>query len=555
MKNGIRKLICLVVCVCICLSFAAGAYAKNAGDDVILEQCRIFAPQVSLVFYPVNAIMEINHGYTESNLNVTASLDNEKLSVSSVARTDSLSNLYMVLLNNSVKSVNEKHIQLVQKDLTDWIDGLKENDRFVLITYSDEVTVLLDGSENREAAKKVIASLERGKGKTDGTKALEEAIRVSNLPENYVKERRVIAMIDPGVVSEKKFDTDAIVDRLIVEGLPVYTLCAAYTATELIMSVELSHLTGGIGVRAVADKETGISALRGWLDNGYVLRLEGTSNLPQPENRVLSLDIADQDGVILSGQYNVRVSGSIPDLTCPELSAKFSEDGMQLSVSFTEDVTGAKNPKNYILTDAKTGDTLEAESAAYDSATFTAVLNFGTPVPDGRYTLKVEHITDCSAEANPVLYPEGKDCVELSFGDVQGMPVWLMIVLAVAVLAALAGVVAAIVIYRKKTAPEITLPVQLTILSRDGQKYYRQVAVGKSFTIGRAADKCSLALQGDPKISRCHLQLSYDGKTLMAVDAGSQNGSMVNGVRIDKQRMINSGDVITIGYTQISVVF
>ena len=79
------------------------------------------------------------------------------------------------------------------------------------------------------------------------------------------------------------------------------------------------------------------------------------------------------------------------------------------------------------------------------------------------------------------------------------------------VLIALAGVAATVIVYRKKTAPEPALPVQLTIVSKDGQKFYRQVAVGKSFTIGRAADKANLALQGDPKISRCHLQSADRG--------------------------------------------
>ena len=557
MKRCLRVLICTLLASCLCLSCMAVACAQSSWRSTIMEQCRIIAPQVSVVLYPVDSNHEIIYGFNESNTTVTASLDGEPLEFCSLERAESMSCLYMVVLNLSVNKIEYSHLQLVKQDLTDWIDSLKENDRFLLVTYGAEPSLLLDGSESRSAAKKMIDGLEQDLGSVDAVKALEEAIRFSAQPENTELERRVLVMIDSGLLaSESGNQLQSLQAQLLAEGLPLYTLCTSpYESVHVTLS-QLSGPTGGGCISVNSGHATGIPYLRTRLSNGYVLRFEGKSNQPLPKDRILHLNIALQGEAAESMDFSVHVSGSIPDEEAPTAALAFAENGTALTLRYTEAVTGAEHLENYGLSNAKNGKNIELDSVTYDAESYTATLNFRETLPDGNYELRLENITDCSAEANPICYPDGETCFVLTLGEGAGFPLWLALVLGTLVLLAVVAVVLVALKLRKSSeTAEPMLPVQLTILTRDGQKFYHQINVGKSFTMGRSAEKSNLALQGDPQISRCHLQLSYDGKALTAVDIGSQNGSMVNGVVMEKQRLLNSGDTITLGHTQISVMF
>lgn len=70
-------------------------------------------------------------------------------------------------------------------------------------------------------------------------------------------------------------------------------------------------------------------------------------------------------------------------------------------------------------------------------------------------------------------------------------------------------------------------------------------------TIGRAPT-CDLVLEYR-SVSRLHARLELTGDGHMVVDAGSTNGTAVNGRRIDKMQLLFSGDEIAMG--ELSLVF
>ncbi len=79
-----------------------------------------------------------------------------------------------------------------------------------------------------------------------------------------------------------------------------------------------------------------------------------------------------------------------------------------------------------------------------------------------------------------------------------------------------------------------------------------KVTPDKGFVIGRSAD-ADYTLQ-DQSISRRHCRVvSRDGRYFLE-DLGSQNGTAVNGKRIEKPREIREGDVIEIGESSLRVV-
>jgi hypothetical protein len=66
-------------------------------------------------------------------------------------------------------------------------------------------------------------------------------------------------------------------------------------------------------------------------------------------------------------------------------------------------------------------------------------------------------------------------------------------------------------------------------------------------TIGRAHD--STVLISDPKVSRRHLQLTWNGAAFVAEDVGSSGGTLLNGMPLRSPTILRPGDTLSIGDT------
>jgi len=68
-------------------------------------------------------------------------------------------------------------------------------------------------------------------------------------------------------------------------------------------------------------------------------------------------------------------------------------------------------------------------------------------------------------------------------------------------------------------------------------------------TIGRLPE-CTVAV-GDANVSRHHAEVRPVGTGYVAVDLGSTNGTKVNGIRIQGERLLDDGDIISVGSTHL----
>ncbi len=76
-----------------------------------------------------------------------------------------------------------------------------------------------------------------------------------------------------------------------------------------------------------------------------------------------------------------------------------------------------------------------------------------------------------------------------------------------------------------------------------------RVTVGhRVVTIGRLPE-CTISLN-DPNVSRRHAEI-HPGSEITIVDLGSTNGTKVNGLRIDGQRVLVDGDIISLGSSHL----
>lgn len=80
----------------------------------------------------------------------------------------------------------------------------------------------------------------------------------------------------------------------------------------------------------------------------------------------------------------------------------------------------------------------------------------------------------------------------------------------------------------------------------DGQRF---ALTGAVVTIGRLPE-CTIPLT-DLNVSRRNTEIRPHGTGWMVVDLGSTNGTKVNGVRIEGDRVLADGDIISLGTTHL----
>lgn len=68
-------------------------------------------------------------------------------------------------------------------------------------------------------------------------------------------------------------------------------------------------------------------------------------------------------------------------------------------------------------------------------------------------------------------------------------------------------------------------------------------------TIGRATD--NTILLNDPKVSRRHLRLTWNGAAFIVEDVGSSGGTLLNGVPLRAPTILRPGDTLTLGDTML----
>lgn len=82
---------------------------------------------------------------------------------------------------------------------------------------------------------------------------------------------------------------------------------------------------------------------------------------------------------------------------------------------------------------------------------------------------------------------------------------------------------------------------------------WRVVAAGETLVLGRARDALGAGVLDDETLSREHARIWLDGGELRVRDAGSRNGTWVNGARIDAAPL-RAGDVIELGALLVQAI-
>ena len=570
----------------------AAASADGAWIGTILEQSCATVPEVKAYLYPIDEDYDVIHGMNENSVNIEATLGDEKLMVETFKNAKDMGCLYIVLLNATSTGTGYEYLNIVKGELEKWIDDLGEKDKFVLISYTDEFTVQLDGSESRDSAKRIVSNIQQAAKTANAISAVREAIRIAGLEENSGLDRRVLVMYDNGdFLDNGTLVCDELLNSLVTEGLPLYTLCNHSYDDRQDKMAEFAQSTGGNNVVVTgANRKAVTEQLRSWLNSCYVMELRGESNDLQPRERLLTITFSDGQGSQTVQRY-VNIKNNIPDNESPTVKeVKYDEENTEVRIVFSESVKGADSAENYTVTEKRSGKKQTISSVDYNSTSHSAVLTMEKALSAGDYCIEFKNITDTSYEANRLKLEDGAEQYEFS---VDGINIVIVIIAGAAVLVCAAVVTIIIISSKKKKRKEeqerleaekraaeekkrkaaedtaVTpglkgmkftedraslLPVSLLMVLPNGLKSKADIAVGDRFSIGRNSKRCDLTISDD-MISGLHLTLSYTRGVLTVADAGSTNGTFVNGIKIDKPRQLQNGDTIVIGKTKLNVNF
>lgn len=570
----------------------AAASADGAWIGTILEQSCATVPEVKAYLYPIDEDYDVIHGMNENSVNIEATLGDEKLKVETFKNAKDMGCLYIVLLNATSTGTGYEYLNIVKGELEKWIDDLGEKDKFVLISYTDEFTVQLDGSESRDSAKRIVSNIQQAAKTANAISAVREAIRIAGLEENSGLDRRVLVMYDNGdFLDNGTLVCDELLNSLVTEGLPLYTLCNHSYDDRQDKMAEFAQSTGGNNVVVTgANRKAVTEQLRSWLNSCYVMELRGESNDLQPRERLLTITFSDGQGSQTVQRY-VNIKNNIPDNESPTVKeVNYDEENTEVRIVFSESVKGADRAENYTVTEKRSGKEQTISSVDYNSTSHSAVLTMEKALSAGDYCIEFKNITDTSYEANRLKLEDGAEQYEFS---VDGINIVIVIIAGAAVLVCAAVVTIIIISSKKKKRKEeqerleaekraaeekkrkaaedtaVTpglkgmkftedraslLPVSLLMVLPNGLKSKADIAVGDRFSIGRNSKRCDLTISDD-MISGLHLTLSYTRGVLTVADAGSTNGTFVNGIKIDKPRQLQNGDTIVIGKTKLNVNF
>lgn len=587
MKNKLKKIVAICLLLTLVLaSVNSSALAADEWNNAQLEQASVTVPNVDVYLYPVDVFGNVVPGLTENDLGAKMQLDLEGLEIDSVGSAENVPTAYVVMVNLSIYDTPAADMRTIRGGLSKWVGEMKDSDKFILIGYTNTPSVLLDGTESRDSAMRIVNSLEPEDKKADSVAAMKEGVRMAEEADTRAYSRRVVVMYDRGRFLSETQDSvlSLVLDSYIAVDLPMYML-HNYNARGVPDTAEMfCESTGGrsFGGTSGVYEESITDDLRVWLNSAYRITAHSQSNDPTPEVRTLDIALTGAKEP-LEYRDTVNVKGSVEDNRAPVVEGLYFNEDNEIVIRFSENVKNAGNVDNYCLQNQNNEEEIPIESVEYDEATFSATIILEKDLPDNEYGLSIWNVTDCSFEANPLELQDG-DVYNFVKGEGSKDLKWLYVVAAVVLVVAVILVIVFVFLnkikkQKAKSASELerierekrtqqrefeegfnsykTLPLELIITSPNGFENRASVKLkdGEECVLGRSSRMADIVIQNDPTVSKQQLVLVYKDKKLIAVDAGSTNDTYVNGEMIKGQYQLKDKDVITVGQTTIVVKY
>lgn len=482
---------------------------------------------------------------------------------------------YYILLDISA-SIPDSQFANIKDGIINFISSKGEKDKCVLLTFGDESNVVLNGSENPQDAAAVVQGLQNKDMETVLFQTLVKTADMIDQAAQTEEKRRVIITITDGedCVTGQATSNEA-VSELNHKGIPMYAMAVDVGKEEYINSFgELARNTGG--TLSIFNSGTCLdlmNQIRNTVQDSYVAFFHSDTNVASNTREDLTVKFLDQQ---VTDTKEVIPTRWIPDTEAPQVVQWEKESDNELKLTFSEKVLNADNLADYKV--ERDGEAVAVDSVFYsEKETPYAVLTFKDKLYTGNYQINFSGITDCSMEKNGITKLDSFDLDGAKKG--KSTTFWIILIAGIATVV-VAGVIIVVVVTYKKVKKNkgviyvdgkatlasnvdvkqhvsvVNLPQKtVTFLMKDqiNGKCELKITINGSAMAGRS-DDCDIYFD-DPKMSRQHFALETDGNDVYITDLESSNGTLVNGVRLNRRRKLLPNDEITAGNIQAKIVW
>lgn len=545
-----------------CLMIPFNVYAQSCE----IEQISLHMPDVR-VYYRSD----------QQEQNYEAYLGGEALNYDKSAQFSELNEGvdYYILLDISA-SIPDSQFANIKDGIINFISSEGEKDKCVLLTFGDESNVVLNGSENPQDAAAVVQGLKNDDMETVLFQTLVKTADMIDQAAQTEEKRRVIITITDGedCVTGQATSNEA-VSELNHKGIPMYAIAVDVGKEEYINSFgELARNTGG--TLSIFNSGTCLdlmNQIRNTVQDSYVAFFHSDTNVASNTREDLTVKFLDQQ---VTDTKEVIPTRWIPDTEAPQVVQWEKESDNELKLTFSEKVLNADNLADYKV--ERDGEAVAVDSVFYsEKETPYAVLTFKDKLYTGNYQINFSGITDCSMEKNGITKLDSFDLDGAKKG--KSTTFWIILIAGIAAVV-VAGVIIVVVVTYKKVKKNkgviyvdgkatlasnvdvkqhvsvVNLPQKtVTFLMKDqiNGKCELKITIHGSAMAGRS-DDCDIYFD-DPKMSRQHFALETDGNDVYITDLESSNGTLVNGVRLNRRRKLLPNDEITAGNIQAKIVW
>jgi Mg-chelatase subunit ChlD len=541
---------------------------QEAASRIDLEQVCVNMPSVT-------AFLRLDNAAAFTEANATASLGSTDLAAEQAGSLQALGEgtQYYCLVDVST-SISPAQMAATRAALHTLYDRMSQDDVFILISFGEHVTTLLEGKEAPDAAHGTIEALLPDQAGTEFYQAIERAVEVSEVHRSDYPERKVAVVVSDGVPYSQSggVTRGEVLAKLQGGTLPLYSVCIENNGSDPDSFGELSRASGG-RIEAVSSSNTdgiaaSLAAQQDYIQSVQALRLKAPSNVVSKGTEQFLLELGFGTKT-LSASAAVQALRWQPDNEPPTVASIEQDGDSKIVVSLSErlDASSANGTGGYIIRDAG-GASIPLESASYSATGATSQVSIvlgGVPY-DGSYTLEFNGITDDSMEKNPLAGP-------VSF-ELRGQPVVLLVLKTVFldfwwVLLIVALLVVGLIVYRVLKKRKGLVKVEGAIGFGDAVEFKqhfstpssKQVRIVVTDTLGNEtpvdfevfgsifvgrSNTNNLSFD-DSKLSRQHFVIEAEGDNFYLSDLNSSNGTCLNGVRIAAKCPLAPGDVITAG--------
>lgn len=539
-----------IVCICVLL-FPSAVWAAADGEQLRIEQARIYMPNIKLYCYLQDDV---------SVESMTAALDEEKLDIVNCYpyAEDKNGCDYYLLLDIS-KSIGKDYFQNIKNAVLDFKARIKDPDTMTIITFGDTVSVVAERMTKKEDITGIVNGLDNNNDNTHLFEALDKASQLSDKVE-YVDRRSVALVITDGEdCSTNESTRNKALENLQEKGLPLYAMAVKETASgnpNAFIGDISDFARAAQGETYVFGRDEAVSCIQSILDmlnSAKVLQLKAESNRLKSVMQPLTLSISNSGSTALQ----VCPKYSKEDTDAPKVKTT-TTNAKNIQLIYSEPVLNADQLSNYTVT--RDGELYPPYAVNYNVASRTADLAFSEPLSGGDYTITFQNITDNSMNENPL-----KESVNFTVSaEEKTNPVLVFVKeygiffgVGALVLAAAAAVI--FIVGRKKKKgkdqrddkePLIPNTLHLEIRSSKGTEE-KTAAINDKLIIGRSGS-CDVSL-ADELLSRQHFMLEKENGNYYITNLSQTNGTKVNGIEISSRCRLKNGDVVQAGALYITI--